>query len=85
VAGYGLNLPEATAHVYYSNDFSLDHRLQSEDRSQRIGQTRQVVYIDLVCRDTIDMAILAALRAKKTLDSMFKSPESFARVMGGVA
>lgn len=67
VAGEGLTLVAATAVIYYNNSYKLSERLQSEDRAHRIGQTKPVLYIDLVARDTVDEDILLALRAKSTL------------------
>jgi hypothetical protein len=65
--GYGLTLTAASYVVYYSNDFSLEARLQSEDRCHRIGQKNPVTYIDLECLGTIDTRIITALRDKKKL------------------
>lgn len=64
-AGTGLTLTAAETVVYYSNDFSLTHRLQSEDRCHRIGTTKHVVYIDIVGRGTIDERVTSALQSKK--------------------
>lgn len=64
-AGVGLTLTAATTVVYYSNDFSLETRLQSEDRAHRIGQKTNVTYIDLEATDTVDRRIVTALREKK--------------------
>lgn len=64
-AGIGLTLTAATTVVYYSNDFSLETRLQSEDRAHRIGQKSNVTYIDLEATDTVDRRIVTALREKK--------------------
>jgi SNF2 family DNA or RNA helicase len=66
-AGLGLTLTAAELVIYYSNDFSLEHRLQSEDRSHRKGTTHSVVYIDLVATDSIDEVIATALQAKSDL------------------
>jgi len=63
--GYGLTLTAATTVVYYSNDFSLEVRLQSEDRCHRIGQHSPVTYVDLVAPGTVDEKIREALRMKK--------------------
>ena len=63
-AGYGITLTEASVVVYYANDFSLEHRLQSEDRAHRIGQRNAVTYIDLITPGTIDERIVQALRNK---------------------
>jgi len=65
--GIGLTLTEASMVVYYSNDFSLEMRLQSEDRAHRIGQVRNVTYVDLVTPGTIDTHVVSALRAKKNI------------------
>jgi SNF2 family DNA or RNA helicase len=50
--------------VYYSNNFDLEVRLQSEDRAHRIGQTKNVTYIDLIAPKTVDEKIVKALRDK---------------------
>jgi SNF2 family DNA or RNA helicase len=63
-AGYGLTLTEADLVVYYANSFSLEHRLQSQDRVHRIGQRRAVTYVDLISAGTIDERIVESLRGK---------------------
>lgn len=70
VGGYGLTLTAARTVVYYSNTFSLEARLQSEDRAMRIGQTGSVTYVDIIARDTLDSRVLEALRGKKDLASI---------------
>jgi SNF2 family DNA or RNA helicase len=62
--GYGLTLTSASIVVYYSNSFDLEKRLQSEDRAHRIGQTKNVTYIDLIAPKTVDEKIVKALRSK---------------------
>jgi SNF2 family DNA or RNA helicase len=63
-AGYGITLTAANTVVYYANDFSLEHRLQSQDRVHRIGQKSAVTYVDLITPGTIDERIVQALRNK---------------------
>jgi len=46
--GYGITLTAANTVVYYSNNYDLEKRLQSEDRAHRIGQTGSVTYVDLI-------------------------------------
>ena len=67
--GYGLTLTSSHTVVYYSNDYSLEVRLQSEDRAHRIGQTSKVTYVDLMAEHTIDEKIVKALNAKIDLAS----------------
>jgi SNF2 family DNA or RNA helicase len=62
--GYGLTLTAANTMVYFSNSFDLEKRLQSEDRAHRIGQTKNVTYIDLIAPGTVDEKIVKALRDK---------------------
>ena len=68
-AGTGLTLTAAKTVIYYSNSYSLEQRLQSEDRAHRIGVKHPVVYIDLVGRDTIDEPIATALQTKRATAS----------------
>jgi len=65
--GHGIDLVAASIVVYYSNDYSLEKRLQSEDRAHRAGQVNQVTYIDLLCKKTIDPAIYKILMNKKSI------------------
>ena len=67
--GYGLTLTSSHTVVYYSNDYSLEVRLQSEDRAHRIGQTSKVTYVDLMADHTIDEKIVKSLNAKIDLAS----------------
>jgi len=65
--GYGINLTAASTVIYYSNNFDLEKRLQSEDRAHRIGQVNKVTYIDIICKDTVDEKIVASLLAKQNI------------------
>ena len=67
--GYGLTLTSSHTVVYYSNDYSLEVRMQSEDRAHRIGQTNKVTYVDLMADGTIDEKIVKALNNKIDLAS----------------
>lgn len=69
VAGYGLDLTASSTCIYFSRDFRLDTRLQSEDRLHRIGQTVPVTYVDIVTKDTLDSHVTAALRSKLNLSA----------------
>lgn len=61
----GVTWTAATTVIYYSNEFSLLTRLQSEDRPHRIGQTNKVTYWDLYVPGTVDEKVLLALIDKK--------------------
>jgi SNF2 family DNA or RNA helicase len=63
--GIGLTLTAAETVFYFSNDFNLETRLQSEDRAHRIGTKKNVVYIDIAAENTIDEQITKNLRRKK--------------------
>ena len=67
--GYGLTLTAAKYVIYYSNNYNLEVRKQSEDRAHRIGQNKNVVYIDIMAKDTIDEKIVQALKRKNQLSA----------------
>ena len=62
--GYGITLTAASTVIYYSNNYDLEKRIQSEDRAHRIGQKNKVLYIDLVAKGTVDEKIIQSLRNK---------------------
>lgn len=62
--GYGNTLTQANTVVYYSNNYDLEKRLQSEDRAHRIGQEDHVLYVDIVAKGTVDEKIIDSLRRK---------------------
>jgi SNF2 family DNA or RNA helicase len=59
--GFGLTLTACNTVVYYSNNYNLEVRMQSEDRAHRMGQKGTVVYVDIVAKNTLDEAILKSL------------------------
>jgi SNF2 family DNA or RNA helicase len=67
--GYGITLTQANTVIYFSNGYDLEKRLQSEDRAHRIGQKKNVTYVDIICEDTIDEKIVKALRDKINIAS----------------
>ena len=67
--GYGLTLTAANTVIYYSNGYDLEKRLQSEDRAHRIGQKKNVTYVDIIAEDTVDEKIVKALRDKINIAS----------------
>lgn len=64
--GTGQNLAQANEMLYYSNSLSSILRVQSEDRIDRIGQTRTVTIADMVSRDAPIDRIILDLHAKKS-------------------
>ena len=63
--GHGLNL-QSGGHitVWYGLNWSLELYQQANARLSRPGQTHSVVINHLVCRDTIDERVMAALQKK---------------------
>ena len=62
--GYGLTLTKASYVIYFNNSYNLEVRQQSEDRAHRIGQKKNVTYVDILMRNSIDMLIVSALQRK---------------------
>ena len=67
--GYGITLTAANTVIYYSNGYDLEKRLQSEDRAHRIGQKKNVTYIDISAEKTVDEKIQKSLRKKINIAS----------------
>jgi SNF2 family DNA or RNA helicase len=65
--GMGITLHAAANVIYYSNDFNLESRKQSEDRAHRVGQHKPVLYVDLMCPKTVDVHIVKTLLSKNKL------------------
>ena len=53
--------------IYYANDFNLETRIQSEDRAHRMGQSKSVLYVDLIAPKTVDVHIVKTLLQKEKL------------------
>jgi len=63
--GRGLLLNVADDTLYYSNTFSLRHRLQSEDRVIALDKKRASAYTDLLAPGTVDVKIRNSLSGKR--------------------
>lgn len=68
--GEGLTLTECRTMIYYSNNFNLLHRLQSEDRPHRWGLKWPVNVIDLFARNTMEERLINQLKAKYEMASI---------------
>ena len=62
--GFGLTLTACNTVIYFSNNYNLEVRMQSEDRAHRLGQKGTVVYVDIVAKGTLDEAIMKSLTNK---------------------
>ena len=65
--GLGVNLVKSAYCIFYSIGYSLAEYLQCRDRLHRGGQSRQVLYINLIAKGTIDTIIHDAISQKKEI------------------
>jgi len=84
--GLGLTLVGNEEHpctqvVYFSNDFSLEKRVQSEDRCHRIGMHDKVTYTDIVVGNSIEEKIVERLQSKRSLSEDLRDMESIKRFL----
>jgi SNF2 family DNA or RNA helicase len=70
-AGFGLNLQNATLQYYFSNNFRTEDRLQSEDRSHRIGVKEACVYKDIIMKNSIDEHVYKSIKTGRDLNDYF--------------
>lgn len=70
-AGMGLTLTEASTAIYFENGYSAEGRWQSIDRIHRPGAEHhdRCLYIDVICRDTVDEDVLASLQKHENMAS----------------
>jgi SNF2 family DNA or RNA helicase len=73
--GYGITLTGASTMIYYSNGYDLEKRQQSEARIDRIGQTKNMTYIDIIAENTVDEKIVSALKRKVNIASKVMGEE----------
>lgn len=72
--GMGITLIESSNVIYHDRLWSLEHRLQSLARTDRIGQTQEGLVTDLYTPDTLEEKVIDALVAKKELsDNLISS------------
>lgn len=60
----GITLVQGRTVIYFANTYNLEQRIQSEDRCHRAGQEHPVLYIDMICRGTIEDKIIERLKSK---------------------
>eukprot|EP01134_Creolimax_fragrantissima_P002746 CFRG2746T1 len=70
--GVGINLTASNVVILHDMDFNPHNDRQAEDRAHRVGQTREVTVIKLVCKGTIDEAVLDLANNKLELDQQMK-------------
>jgi len=76
-SGVGIDLYAAETVFYFSNDFSYEHRYQSEDRCHRVGLKHPVLYIDLIANDTVDERVRwVHERARKSAEAVLGKREN---------
>ncbi|KAL7747183.1 DNA-dependent ATPase fun30 [Sorochytrium milnesiophthora] len=73
--GLGLNLTAANVVILHDLDFNPHNDSQAEDRAWRLGQTRDVTVLKLICQGTIEEVIYKRQREKLNLDLKLQSAQ----------
>jgi SNF2 family DNA or RNA helicase len=68
--GFGIDFSKASIAVFYNNWFSWAVRDQAQSRLHRLGQTRNVLCIDLIAKGTVDETILETVLSKRSLSEV---------------
>lgn len=63
-AGHGHTFVNSSVEVFYALDYSWESYEQARGRVHRAGQVQKVTYIHILCKDSIEEAILSCLRRK---------------------
>lgn len=85
VVSHGVTLVNCQTVIYYSQSWSVEERVQSEDRFHRIGQKNAVTYIDLAMEKSADLAVSKSVRNGVNVSQacMNNAKESLAKIMNG--
>lgn len=73
VAGIGLTMTRAVQSHFYSNTFSAEDRIQTENRNHRTGQDQHCIYTDYEAMVKEDRMITKALALKTDMSEFVKS------------
>lgn len=68
---YGKDWSIASVAIYYSNWWSGETRAQSEKRIEHPNKKHPLLYIDLICVDSVDIDIFRALKSKAKTSKKF--------------
>ena len=68
--GVGITLTAADTAIFYSFGHSLMEYEQAKARLDRVGQTKNVTFIHILGKDTVDETILKSLREKRDIAMM---------------
>lgn len=70
--GIGLTMIQARYSLMYSNTFSSEDRVQTENRNHRTGQTEHCVYVDFEAQVKEDRMLIKAQIEKKSLADLVR-------------
>lgn len=68
-----IDLSNSSTAIYFSNSYSLEERLQSEDRILNPAKRDPLLYLDLLTKDTVEEDITNLLQNKKVEAKFFRS------------
>jgi SNF2 family DNA or RNA helicase len=80
-SGFGITLTEARTTIYASNSDNFEHRLQSEDRTHRIGQKLSCMYYDMHSPGTVEDKILDRTRDKAAMRDSVMPRDEFIKLI----
>ena len=69
----GHNLQLSHTIYFFSSNYSLEDRDQTEDRISRYGQTEKCLITDFIADGTIDMKVYASIKMKRNLLDYFRN------------
>lgn len=73
--GLGINLTAANTVILHDIDLNPHNDKQAEDRCHRLGQTKDVKIIRLICKDSIEEGMLQLAKNKLDLEHQLSSAE----------
>ena len=71
----GYTVVNSNVSIFYENSYNFIEKLQCRGRNYRHGQTEKVREFNILCKDTIDEAILEVLISKEKVSEKIMGPE----------
>ena len=78
--GTGLTLTQASTVIFLDSPWNMSNKEQAEDRAHRIGTTKPVNIITLVCKGTIDERIESLIQYKSGLSDALVDGKGFEKI-----
>ena len=77
---FGIDLSVSSTAIYFSNGFSLETRIQTEDRIENPNKKEPLLIIDIVTEDSMDEYIMKSLKRKNKDSNYYMTKDIYEQI-----